>query len=73
MGLAMGHPNNGTKCVFCKKWTGDANLTFKSKIAGYQYTAGVYGKCMYGGGNQPSTGGANCRNYEPSYEASRLL
>jgi hypothetical protein len=40
---------------------------------GFEFTTGVYGKCMKKGGNMVSTTGHNCRDYEPSPEASRLL
>ena len=73
MAVATYHPKRGPKCAFCKRWDGDAKLTFKSPVVGFQYTTGVYGKCMATNSNQASTNGAGCKKYEPSVEASRLL
>lgn len=73
MATSLFHPKNGKRCAFCKRWNGDANLVFKNSQMGYQFTTGVYGKCMKNGGNQASTNGVNCRDYEPSTEANRLL
>lgn len=73
MGRHLFHPNNGKRCAFCKRWTGNANLVPKNKQVGFEYDSGVYGKCLANGSSQPSTGGANCRDYEASPEASRLL
>lgn len=67
------HPKNGSRCAFCKRWNGDANIVFKNPQMGFEFTTGVYGKCMKKGGNMVSTTGHNCRDYEPSPEASRLL
>jgi len=73
MGKNTAHPKNGSKCAFCKRWNGDAALTFKSPVVGFQFSTGVFGKCMATNSNQASTNGAGCKNYEPSVEASRLL
>jgi hypothetical protein len=67
------HPKNGPKCAFCKRWTGDADLVFKHPTTGFEFSAGVFGKCMATNSTQPSTGGSSCKKYEPSVEASRIL
>jgi hypothetical protein len=67
------HPKNGKRCAFCKRWNGNANLTFKNPQAGFEYMLGVYGKCMANNSNQPSSGGTSCPKYEPNVEAYRLL
>ena len=73
MGLNVAHPKKGSKCAFCKRWDGDAKLTFKTPIVGFQFRTGVFGKCFATNSNQASTNGAGCKHYEPSVEASRLL
>jgi hypothetical protein len=73
MGKALYHPKKGSKCAFCKRWNGNADLVFKHPSTGFEFTTGVFGKCMATNSNQPSTGGQQCRNYEPSVEASKLL
>ena len=73
MATTLFHPKNGKRCALCKRWGGDANLVFKTPQTGYQFTTGVYGKCMKNGSNQVSTNGVNCRDYEPSVEANKLL
>lgn len=73
MGTQLFHPKNGKRCAFCKRWTGDARLIFKSPQVGYQFTTGVFGKCMKNGSTQTSTSGNGCKDYEPGVEASRLL
>ena len=73
MGKAIAHPKKMQYCAFCKRWNGDAELVFKSPTAGFQYTTGVFGKCMATNSNRPSTSGQGCKSYEPSVEASRLL
>jgi hypothetical protein len=73
MGRGLFHPKNGKRCMLCKRWGGDAALVFKSPQTGYEYSTGIFGKCMKNGSNQASTNGNSCRDYEPSYEASRLL
>ena len=73
MAKQIAHPKRTKYCAFCKRWNGNADLEFKSPTTGFQFTTGVYGKCMATNSNQPSTAGSNCRNYEPSVEASRLL
>jgi len=73
MSRGLFHPKNGKKCAFCKRWNGNANFIFKNAQVGYEYEIGVFGKCMKNGSNQPSTGGVNCRDYEPSVEANKLL
>ena len=70
--MALAHPKNYKRCLFCSKWTGDAGLVFKNPQVGYEYKTGVYGKCMQNNSSQPCTGGVGCRDYSPSYEASRL-
>ena len=71
--MAQAHPKNYKRCVFCKKWGGNANLVFKSPQVGYEYKASVFGKCMQNNSTQPATGGLGCRTYAPSYEAEKLL
>ena len=75
MAIQTSHPKNYKRCVFCKRWTGEnaANPVFKSPQTGFQFNIGVYGKCAKNGSNQPSTGGVNCRDYEPSPTANRVL
>lgn len=73
MGTTLFHPKNGKRCALCKRWDGNANLIFKSPTTGFQFTTGVFGKCMATNSNQVSTGGTSCRHYEPSVDASRLL
>ncbi len=71
MATQVAHPRTVKKCVFCKRWSGDANMIFKSPQSGFQFDLGVYGRCMANNSNQPSSG--SCSNYEPSAEASRIL
>lgn len=73
MGIQLFHPKNGKRCAFCKRWSGNANLTFKNSQTGYQFTTGEYGKCMKNGSNQVSTNGNGCHDYEPGIDAGRLL
>ena len=73
MGKNIAHPKKTQKCAFCKRWNGDAGLEFKNPAMGFQFTTGVFGKCMASNSNQVSTNGSGCSNYEPSVEASRLL
>ena len=73
MGKAVLHPKNVKRCAFCKRWDGDANLVFKSPQAGYQFESSVYGKCFKNNSKQLASGGVNCKDYEPSPEANKLL
>lgn len=75
MAKQVAHPKQVKFCVFCKRWNGNADLEFKSPTAGFQFTTGVPGKCMATNGVIGSTGNntSNCKRYEPSVEASRLL
>jgi hypothetical protein len=73
MGKETAHPKRVQKCAFCKRWNGNAELEFRSSSTGFQFTSGVYGKCMANNSNQVSTAGAGCKKYEHSVEASRLL
>lgn len=67
------HPKKTKKCVLCKRWNGDADLVFKDQHQGFQFTSGVYGKCVINGASKPSTAGTGCKDYAPSVEAERLL
>lgn len=71
--MATGHPKNGSKCIFCKYWNGDAKIVIKSRTIGIEFQNGVYGKCIKRNANMPSTGGVGCRDYEISYEASKVM
>ena len=74
MARLLYHPKKGSKCAFCKRWNGDANLVFKSPHTGFEYDgAGTFGICMITNGSKPSSGGAGCKHYEPSVEANRVL
>lgn len=73
MATQLFHPKKGKRCAFCKRWNGDANLVFKSPQTGFQFTTGVFGKCMKYGGTKVSTNGDGCKDYAPSVEADRLL
>lgn len=73
MGKALAHPKKTQLCAFCKRWSGNADLKFKNVSSGFQYTTGVFGKCMATNATKPCTTGHGCKQYEPSVEASRLL
>ena len=67
------HPKRVQRCAFCKRWDGDAKLTFKNPQQGFQFEAAM-GKCMASNGNKkPSHEGQSCQHYEPSVEVSRIL
>lgn len=71
--MAIGHPKNGSKCVFCKYWNGNANIVIKSRTMGIEFQNGVLGKCIKNNANKFSTDGLGCRDYEISYEASKVM
>jgi len=73
MGKTVCHPKRVKKCAFCKRWNGDADLEIKNPASGIYFTMGVYGKCMVRNASRVSNAGDNCKEYEPSVEASRLL
>lgn len=72
MAKQVAHPKRMKYCVFCKRWNGNADLEFKSPTTGFQFTTGVYGKCMATNATKHSNG-YDCKHYEPSVEANRLL
>jgi len=68
------HPKKqGPKCALCKRWNGDAEVTFFNPQMGFTFKMGVFGICMVNNAQLPSSCGVGFRNYEPSVEASRLL
>lgn len=73
MWKATAHPKKVQLCAFCKRWDGDANLKFKSPLVGFEYTTGVFGRCMVHNGLRPSTSSVRCPHYTPSVEAEKLL
>ena len=65
------NPRNSKICVFCKYWSGDADMKFINSTVGYEYELTASGKCMKK--NVTEKTHCSCSYYEPSYEAEKLL
>lgn len=65
-GAQLSIPDKYRRCVLCTKWKGNASYAYKIKT-------GVYGTCMMYNRDQISTGGTDCKDYEPKSVTPLLL
>jgi len=75
MATTLGDPKK-PKCAFCKRWSGDAQLTNKGVSGGMiRFEISAKGKCMAKGNHIPKSAvdGANCRDYVLSPEADKFV
>jgi hypothetical protein len=73
--MATGDPRK-PKCAFCKRWSGDAQLTNQGLNNGFvRFEISAKGRCMARGSHvhKGAVDGANCRDYEISPEANRFI
>lgn len=71
MARTKGHPKRNKYCVFCKYWTGEADMKFINSTVGYEYEHDAKGKCMKKDCNMLAY--SACQRYEPSIDAEKLL
>jgi len=72
--MAIAHPARNKRCVFCNRWTGNANLKFLNPNTGYEFTTGAMGKCAKTNGMYASNHIADkCDYYDPNMDARKLL
>jgi len=75
MATTTGNPGQ-SKCAFCKRWTGDANLTNQGIGRGLiRFEISARGTCTASGNHiqKSAVDGSGCRNYEISPEANRYV
>lgn len=73
MARTCARPKFNPLCVFCENWTGDADMTFRSVGAGYEYEREAVGKCIKRGGMATKAASSCTKYFEPSREARKLL
>lgn len=66
------HPRSCKYCVFCKYWSGDADLRLVNSVVGYEFEMYSDGRCTMNNCVKRSSV-PGCNKFEPSYEASKLL
>jgi len=73
--MGFAHPARTKLCVFCNRWTGNANLKLKNPNVGYEFNGSTLGKCSRNNGTFPANSriADKCEFYDPSMEARRLL
>lgn len=71
MGKMKRHPKSCKCCVFCKYWSGDADLRLVNSVVGYEFEMYSDGRCTMN--NCVKRAYLSCNRFEPSYEASKLL
>lgn len=60
-GAQLPIPDEYRRCLFCTRWKGNTSIAYKS-------ISGVFGDCIMYKREQISTGGTDCKNYEPDYD-----
>jgi len=74
MARMKGNPKAIKYCAFCHYWMGNANLKFENMHLGFSFDRGVSVQCPKVKAVRASDVSANqCKFYEPSIEARRLL
>lgn len=64
MAKMTANPKTHKFCAFCRRWSGDADLNFKNKNVGFEFTRGVNAKCMATNNTKYSENNAHsCRDY----------
>ena len=72
--MATAHPARNKRCVFCNRWTGEANLKMIAPNIGYEFTTAAMGKCAKNNATRPSHWIADkCEHYDPNMDARRML
>ena len=74
MATLTGNPKTHKFCAFCKRWSGDANLTFVSKTVGFKFTRDVSAKCMAtNNSKRADMNASSCKDYSPNALVDGLL
>lgn len=60
-GAHLSVPDEYRRCLFCTRWKGNTSIAYES-------ISGVFGDCIMYKREQISTGGTDCKNYEPDYD-----
>jgi hypothetical protein len=69
------HPAKTKTCVLCNRWTGSANLQFKSPSVGLEYDGQVNAKCAATNSTvkSQSTQANHCKHFDFNEKARSLL